>query len=62
MKAQTFDAAAHVAHMERVVEIAIDEAWRPTVVANMAMIARAAELVMGADLADDLEQAPVFTP
>ncbi|SHG21016.1 Protein of unknown function [Kaistia soli DSM 19436] len=57
-----FDAAAHVAHMETVMALTIDEAWLPSVVANMAATARAAALVMAFELDDHVEPAPVFEP
>lgn len=59
---ETFDAEAHVALMEKTMGLKIDEAWRPPVVANMAATAKAAELVMGFTLEDDIEAAPVFVP
>ncbi|HWJ73518.1 MAG TPA: DUF4089 domain-containing protein [Kaistia sp.] len=57
-----FDAAAHVAHMEQVMGLTIDEAWRAGVVANMAATARAAALVTEFALDDHVEPAPVFKP
>ena len=57
-----FDAAAHVAHMEKMLGLTIEEAWRPSVVANMAAIAKAAELALSVDIAEDTEPAPVFRP
>ncbi|WP_407050406.1 DUF4089 domain-containing protein [Methyloraptor flagellatus] len=55
-----FDPAAHVAHMEAQLGLVIDPAWRPTVVANMTAVARAADLVMSWPLPEDIEAAPVF--
>ncbi len=57
-----FDAAAHVAHMERVLGLVIDNAWRPGVVANMAATARAAALVTDFALDDHVDPAPRFEP
>lgn len=62
MSGDEFDAAAHVAHMERMLELAIDEAWRPAVVANMAATARAAALVIEFPLDDHVDPAPRFEP
>ena len=62
MKDTTFDPAAHVAHMEAVLGLTIEEAWRPIVVAHLGAIAKAAALVMAFDLPEDAEPAPVFTP
>ncbi|WP_248304465.1 DUF4089 domain-containing protein [Breoghania sp. L-A4] len=57
-----FDAAAHVAHMETVMGLTIEEDWRPSVVANMAATAAAAALVLDFPLDDEIEPAPVFIP
>ena len=40
--------------------IAIDEAWRPGILANMQAIGRAAELVMTMELDEAVEPAPVY--
>ncbi|TPQ50161.1 DUF4089 domain-containing protein [Prosthecomicrobium hirschii] len=62
MNPPAFDAAAHVAHMEKMLGLTIEEAWRPSVVANMAAIAKAAELALSVDIPEDSEPAPVFRP
>ncbi len=62
MSAQSFDAKAHVAHMEAVLGLTIEEAWRDGVVANMAATARAAALVMEFKLDDHVDPAPRFEP
>ncbi len=57
-----FDAEAHVTHMQAVMNLPIDDAWRPEVVANMAATAAAAALVLEFPLDDEIEPAPVFVP
>ena len=57
-----FDAAAHVDHMARVMELAIDPEWRDGVVATLAATARIAALVTEFPLDDRIELAPVFEP
>ncbi|WP_049792570.1 DUF4089 domain-containing protein [Polymorphum gilvum] len=57
-----FDERAHVAHMEKVMGLSIDDAWRPIVEAHMAATARAAALVLSLPLDDHVEPAPVFVP
>lgn len=60
---EPFDAKAHVAHMEKVMGLNIEDDWRPTVEANMAATAKAAELVLSFPLDDHVEAAPpVFVP
>jgi len=59
---QAFDAEAHVDHMARVMELVIDPAWRPAVIANVKVTAAAAALVMEFPLDDAIEPAPVFEP
>ncbi|MBT9290260.1 DUF4089 domain-containing protein [Hyphomicrobiaceae bacterium 22] len=48
--------------METMLGLTIEEAWRPSVVANMAAIAKAAELALSVDIPEDSEPAPVFRP
>ncbi|MEO0978551.1 MAG: DUF4089 domain-containing protein [Pseudomonadota bacterium] len=55
-----FDARSHVAHMEKVLGLAIEEDWRPVVEAHIAAIEQAAELVQSAALDEQVEAAPVF--
>lgn len=57
---EPFDEKAHVAHMEKVMGLTIEDDWRPAVEANMAATAKAAELVLAFPLDDDVEAAPVF--
>lgn len=62
MKEPAFDPAAHVAHIERMMGLTIEEAWRPVVIAHVTAISKAADLVMSFDLPDDIEPAGVFRP
>ncbi len=55
-----FDAEKHVDHMAAVMGLAIDPAWRQSVVDNMAATAAVAELVLSFPLDDHVEPAPVF--
>ena len=57
-----FDAKAHVAHMAALMELPIDDAWRPSVIANMQATGRAAALILSVPLDDHVEPAPVFEP
>lgn len=59
---QDFDAEAHVRHMAAVMGLKIEPEWQESVVANMAATARAAELVLGLELDEHVEPAPVFEP
>ena len=59
---EPFDAKAHVAHMEKVMGLAIAEDWRPAVEANMTATAKAAQLVLDFALENEIEAAPVFVP
>jgi len=60
--AKPFDPDAHVAHMAEVMGLAIDSAWRPTVVTTLAATAKIAALVTEFPLDDHIEPAPVFEP
>lgn len=62
MSAEPFDAEAHVAHMSRTMELAIDPEWQPTVVSTLAATAAIARLVLDFPLDDHIEPAPVFEP
>ncbi len=62
MSTQPFDAKAHVVHMEAVLGLVIEEAWRDGVVANMQATARAAALVTEFTLDDHVDPAPRFEP
>jgi len=55
-----FDAKAHVAHMEKMIGLTIEDDWRPVVEAHIAATQKAAELVLSFPLEDDVEAAPVF--
>ena len=55
-----FDAAAHRAHMERVMGLQIDPAWRAGVEANLDVAARMAAIVLAEPLDDHVEPAAVF--
>jgi hypothetical protein len=57
-----FDAAAHVALMETALGLTIGPDWRPAVIAHLAAIARAGDLVMAFDLPEGVEPAPVYVP
>ena len=59
---EAFDAAAHVEHMARMMDLAIDPEWREGVVATLAATARIAALVTEFPLDDRIEPAPVFEP
>jgi anti-sigma-K factor RskA len=58
----SFDAAAHVDHMAKVMELEIRPEWRDAVVATMAATAAVAALVLAFPLDDHVEPAPVFEP
>lgn len=60
MSEAPFDAAAHVAHMERVLALPIAPQWRAGVEAHVVAIAGAAALVMSFPLADEVEHAFAF--
>jgi hypothetical protein len=56
----TLDPETHLAAMEKALDLPIRPEWRPQVLAHIAAIARAADLVMALDLPEDTEAAPVF--
>jgi len=58
---EAFDAEAQVAHMEKLMGLTIEDEWRPIVVAHVAATQKAADLVLGFPLEDDVEIASVFT-
>ena len=60
--APQFDADAYVEQAARLVGLEVAEPYRPGVAANIALIARMAELVVGLPLYAADEPAPVFTP
>lgn len=60
MTEPVFDPQAHVVHMEGVMGLSIDPAWRPGVVANLATAARMAALVLDFPVEDDVEPAGVY--
>ncbi|WP_428686626.1 DUF4089 domain-containing protein [Roseibium sp.] len=55
-----FDAKAHVAHMEKVMGLTIEDDWRPVVEAHIAATKKAADLVLSFPLEDHVEAASVF--
>jgi hypothetical protein len=55
-----FDARAHVAHMEKVMGLTIEDDWRPVIEAHIAATQKAAELVLSFPLEDHVEAASVF--
>ncbi|POF34274.1 DUF4089 domain-containing protein [Roseibium marinum] len=57
-----FDAKSHVAHMEKVMGLTIEDDWRPVVEAHIAATQKAAELVLSFPLDEEVEAAPVFEP
>jgi len=57
-----FDAEAYVAAMTPALALTVRPEWRPQVVAHVAAIAAAAELVVSFPLSDEAEPAPVFEP
>lgn len=59
---EPFDAKAHVAHMEKVMGLTIEDDWRPVVETNMAATEKAAAMVLSFPLEDEVEAAPVFVP
>jgi len=58
----SFDAEAYVDHMAKVLDLPIDPAWRPTVVATLVATEEIAALVTEFPLDDHVEPAPVFEP
>jgi hypothetical protein len=46
--------------MEQTLGLAIEPDWRPGIIANLNAVKRAADLVLGLDLGDHAEPAPVF--
>ena len=57
-----FDADAYVEQASRLVGLPIAPEYRPGVAANIGLIARMADLVMGLPMAVEDEPAPVFEP
>jgi hypothetical protein len=57
-----FDPDAYVEQASRLVGLTVAGPFRPGVAANIGLIARMADLVMGLPLAVDDEAAPVFAP
>ena len=55
-----FDAESYFTTLEATLGLTIEEAWRPGIYANLNAVKRAADLVMGLDLGDHAEPAPVF--
>ena len=59
---EPFRAEDHVAHMEKMLDLTIEEKWRPVVEMHIAAIEKAAEAVLAFPLDDHAEAAPVFVP
>ncbi len=59
---EPFDAAAHVEHMARVMDLPIAPEWHEGVIATLAATARIAALITEFPLDDRIEPAPVFEP
>jgi len=59
---ETFQAKEHVAYMETVMGLTIEDDWRPVVEMHVAAIEKAAEQVLEFPLNDTVEAAPVFVP
>ncbi|WP_422376752.1 DUF4089 domain-containing protein [Roseibium sp.] len=57
-----FNAKEHVAHMEAVMDVTIEDSWRPVVEMHIAAIEKAAEQVLDFPMDADIEAAPVFVP
>ncbi len=57
-----FDPEAYVEQASRLVGLTVAEPFRPGVVANIGLIARMADLVMGLPMPVEQEPAPVFEP
>ncbi|GAB2183091.1 DUF4089 domain-containing protein [Roseibium sp. LAB1] len=60
--ADTFEPTAHVAHMEKMLGLTIEEDWRPVVEMHIAAIEKAADAVLSFPLDDHDETAPVYVP
>ena len=58
----SFQAKDHVAHMEKMLGLTIEDDWRPVVEMHFAAITKAAEAVLAFPLDDHAEAAPVFRP
>jgi hypothetical protein len=60
MMETAFGDEALLAQMLKLHGITIEESWRPSILANMRAIGRAAELLMTMDLDEAVEPAPVY--
>ncbi|MHA7772327.1 DUF4089 domain-containing protein [Roseibium sp. M-1] len=60
--AEPFRAEDHVAHMEKMLGLTIEDDWRPVVEMHIAAIEKAAEAVLAFPLDDHAEAAPVYRP
>lgn len=56
----TFDADAYFTTMQQTLGLTIEPDWRAGIIGNLIAVKRAADLVMGLDLGDHAEPAPVF--
>ena len=59
---ETFDAKAHVAHMQDLMGLTIEAEWRPGVEAHITATKKAADLLLPFPLDDTEEAAAVFVP
>ncbi|ASP33208.1 hypothetical protein CHH27_08080 [Labrenzia sp. VG12] len=59
---KSFNVKEHVAHMEAVMHLTIEDNWRPVVEMHIAAIEKAAEQVLDFPMDADIEAAPVFVP
>lgn len=60
MTTPNFDAEVYFATLSATIGLHVDEAWLPGIHANLQAVKRAADLVLGLDLGDHAEPAPVF--
>ncbi|TBW37361.1 DUF4089 domain-containing protein [Siculibacillus lacustris] len=60
MTEPAFDAESHVRAMTASLGLTVEPAWMPEVVAHLAAIRAAAQLVERFALADEAEPAPIF--
>ncbi|WP_289033888.1 DUF4089 domain-containing protein [uncultured Roseibium sp.] len=59
---ETFDAKAHVIHMQTLNQLTIEDDWRSEVEAHIAATKKAADLLLSFPLDDAEEAASVFVP
>jgi len=59
---KAFQVDQHVANMETVMGLTIEDTWRSMVEMHVTAIEKAAEQILEFPLDDDVEAAPVFVP